>query len=429
MADPALPHNLEAERSVLGAVLLHNEALDHVEELQAPDFFRRAHQQLYVAMLTLREAGMALDLVTLKEELARTGTLDEVGGPAYIAALVDGVPRSANVEYYAAIVVEHARRRAAITEASKLQQRAYEAEEPAASIVGDAAERLAALCERSTAGKAVPLSEVVPGGLAALQRARLSGSVVTGLATHYTVLDELTTGFQPSDLIVVAARTSVGKTAFALSVARNVSRHGGTVLFHSFEMSRDQLFLRLLAADARIEIRRLRSGRLSDVEWHRVYDCAQRLADVPILIDDLSEPTCRSVRARARAAKGLSLIVVDYLGLMAGQGKFDNRTQEIGTITRGLKRIAREFNVPVLALSQLNRSPEQRRAKRPQLSDLRESGDIEQDASVVILLYRPEEADEGIAEAIVAKQRNGPVGTARLAWLDYCARFENLEAA
>lgn len=427
-----LPHDLTAERVVLGAVLLHNSVLDALESLTATDFFRAAHEKLYAAMLRLHEAGLAIDLVTLRAELARTGDLDEVGGPAYIAALVDGVPMRTPVAHHAVIILEQSRRRQAIYEATRLTRVAYDSEQPASALLGDAAERLLALSGAAAAGRAVPLSELVPGGLDSIERAHKTGSLVTGLATGFTELDELTSGMHPADLFVVAARTSVGKTAFALTVARNVAAKDGVVLVHSCEMSKEQLFLRLLASEAEVDLRRLRAGRLSEVEWTRVSQAVGVLGGLRLFIDDMAHVSCREVRARARSLRAqfgmLALIVVDYLQLMRGSGSFENRTQEIGSISRGLKGVAKEMGVPVIALSQLKRAQEGRRDKRPQLSDLRESGDIENDSDTVLMLYRPEDADNQ-AEVIIAKQRNGPIGIVKLRFLDYCTRFSNLTEA
>lgn len=424
-----LPHNLEAERAVLGAILLRNDALDAVELLQAPDFFRAAHQRIYASMLSIREERRTIDLVTIKEELRRSGDLDEVGGPAYIAALVDGVPRSTNVEFYAAIIIEHARRRAAIYAANKLMGDSYDASDPAESVIGDAAERLAELCGQASATRAYRLNEIVPGGMEAIERARRTGSVVTGTPTGFAALDECTTGMHPADLIIVAARTSIGKTSFALAIARHVASATGPALVHSCEMSKEQLFLRMLSAEARVDGRQLRAASLMTHEWDRVSTAANVIGGLPIFIDDTPGVSCREVMARARALKateGLALIVVDYLQLMRGHGRFDNRTQEVGTISRGLKGIGKRLGVPVVALSQLNRAPETRKAKRPQISDLRESGDIENDADVVLLLYRDDQAPS-VAEIIIGKQRNGPTETITLEFLAYCTRFQNRE--
>lgn len=431
--DRVLPHDLAAERAVLGAIMLHNEAIDTVESLEAPDFFRDAHRRLYESMLHLRQDGTPIDLMTLRAELSRRGDLEEAGGSVYIAPLIDGVPRAANIEYYAAIIVEHARRRQAIREANRLAAGAYEASDPASTLLTETAERLFALCNKADTGQALPLSEIAPLGMAAIERAMKSGSLVTGLPMGFTELDEMTSGMQPSDLFIVAARTSGGKTSFAMNAARNVAGTGRVVLVHSCEMSREQLFLRMLASEARVDSKRLRSGALSQGEWSHVAKAMSALGTLRIYIDDTPNVSCRDIEARARKLRAQfgefepALIVVDYLQLMRGHGRFDNRTQEIGSISRGLKGIAKKMRTSVTALSQLSRPPEARRSKRPQLSDLRESGDIENDADTVLMLFRPDDEDSvGVAEVVVAKQRNGPIGSVKLSFLDYCTRFENL---
>lgn len=431
--DRPMPHDLDAERSVLGTILLHNEALHKiVDRLEATDFYRDAHRRLYIAMLLLHEAGTAIDYVVLKQQLERSGDLEEVGGPAYITALVDGVPRSANIGHHADIIREHSRRRKAIAAARRLAQRALEAQDDAVTVVGDAAEELFVLGGVASSARAVPASEIMPAVIARIDRAHQGGDPITGLKTDFTKLDAMLSGFQPADFIVVAARTSIGKTSFLMNIARNVgfAVDVGAVLVHSCEMSREQLMLRLVASEARVEGHRLRSGWLSDQELARVRNATAQLCKSNILIDDSPSVSVLEVRARARAVRseyGLSMVGIDYLQLMRGRGKFDNRTQEIGTITRGVKALAKELSVPIVVLSQLSRAPETRRGGRPQLSDLRESGDIEQDADTVLFLYRPDkEGDEGNAEVIVAKQRNGPTGSVYLSWQPEYTLFENV---
>ncbi len=384
-------------------------------------------------MLRIEDAGQPIDLLTLKDDLGRRGDLDEVGGPAYLSALIDGVPRSANVEAYAAVVGEKARLRSAIMTAQKLSAQAYEAVLPAADMAADAAERLYTLGGDGLEGKAYTLGELVAPGIQALEDAAAHGSNgVTGVATGFTKLDQMTAGLQAGDLILIAARTSQGKTALALNIARAV---GVPVLGFSLEMTRQQLFLRLLAAEAGVDSHRLRTGLLEDGDWVRIGTALGTLTDLPIRIDDTPGIGIREVRARARqvqAKHGLGCVFVDYIQLMVGRGAFDNRTQEIGGISRGLKRIAKELHVPIIALAQLSRAAEQKagqRARRPQLSDLAESGSLENDADVVLLIYRPEPTEanpEPLAEIIIAKQRNGPPGVVKLAWNGACVRFENL---
>lgn len=433
-SDRLLPHDLDAERAVLGAILLRNDAIDRLDELQSPDFFRAAHRTVYESMLRLRQDDVAIDFVTVIDDLKRRDELDDVG-PAYVASLIDGVPTSTNVEHYASIIIEKARLRSIISATAKAATAAYDAEGKAVDLAVDAAERLLAIGERTEAGRAVSLAEIVPGGMDAIRRAAETGSIVTGLASGYVDLDELTAGFQPADVVIVAARTSLGKTSFVMSMARNIAGRcapNRCVQVHSLEMPKEQLFLRLLAAEARIEVKRLRAGHLTAGEWARVDECARRIATLPIYIDDTAGVSCREITARHRAlvAQGIEpvAIIIDYIQLMRASGKFDNRTQEVGSISRGVKAIAKKVGVPVIVLAQLNRSTEMRRDHKPQLSDLRESGDIEQDADTVLLLWRPDDADDNTVKVLIAKQRNGPLGSVALAFFDYCTRFESLAA-
>lgn len=430
----SFPCNLDAERAVLGAVLLDGEVYDQAGDVVAEaDFYRAAHRHIFAAMARLSAARAPIELVTLREELARAGDTEEAGGPAYLTALVDGLPRGANVAAYAAIVAEKARLRAAIATATRLSAEAHAAERPSAELAAEAAEALHALGGAALAGQAVSLADLVAPSLEALERAVAKGTgTVTGLATGFTALDELTAGLQAGDLVLVAARTSQGKTALALNIARALEV---PTLIFSLEMSRQQVFMRLLAAEARVDSHRLRSGYLSSEDWGRIARGVGTLAERALWVDDQPAIGVRQLRSRARqvqARHGLGAVVVDYLQLMRGHGQFDNRTQEIGTISRGLKAVARELEVPVVALAQLSRQAEPgpgRKARRPQLSDLAESGSLENDADVVVFIYRPEPKDEeadDVAELIVAKQRNGPTGIVRVAWNKSIVRFENL---
>lgn len=433
--DRTLPHSLEAERSILGAILLHGETLDQIADALEPgDFYRDAHRRIYGAMLTLSEATTPIELVTLREQLGKRGDLDEVGGAAYISALVDGIPRGTNIVHYAGIVKEKSRLRQAIHTGNKLLQAAYEASEPSAEVVNRAAEALYDLGGEALPGRPVLLRDLSAAGMEQIERSHASGVSVTGLATGYTGLDEMTAGLQATDLILVAARTSMGKTALAMNIARNVSAKDTTLVF-SLEMSKLQLYMRLLASEAGVDSHRLRAGYLSDQEWARLAKAMGTLSECHMLIDDTPSIGVLEVRARARqvkAERGLGLIVVDYIQLMRGRGRFDNRVQEIGSISRGLKAVAKELNVPIVALCQLSRAPEAghgRKARRPTLSDLRESGDLENDADVVLIIYRAEESKDDelpIAEIIIAKQRNGPTSVVKLAWMSQYVRFDNL---
>ena len=434
---PAVPRNLDAERAVLGAILLHEEVLDQVVDvLQADDFFREAHKQIFGAMLRLSTQQQAVEAITIAQELTRVGALEDVGGKAYIMALVDGMPQSTNISHYARIVKEQSRLRAGICIGQQLVRQAYEAEQASGEIVTAAAERLLDLGNTALQGRPVPIRELVGEGMTTLEEMHARGvGAVTGLATGFLSLDELTAGLQPGDLILLAARTSVGKTALAMNIARNAGA-SVTVLVCSLEMTRVQLMLRLLSSESRVDSHRMRSGRyITEAHWQQIAEAVSRLAELRIFIDDTPSLTISALRARARRVRadhGLGLVVVDYLQLMRGTGKFDNRTQEIGIISRGLKGLAKELNVPILALCQLNRLSEAQgsRRRRPQLSDLRESGDLEQDADVVVFIYRdePKAGDEadGIVELIIGKQRNGPTGTVKVVFAKQCLRFDNL---
>ena len=433
----ALPHNLEAERSVLGAILIHNEAFNYaVELIDANDFFRDAHRRIFEKMIALGERTQAIDLVTLKEALAQTGELDEVGGPAYIASLVDGVPRSTNVEHYARIVKEKSTLRALIHASNGIAQRAWEAEEEP-NIILDEAERLIFQIAEDRAREGfVSMRKIVDESLPKIEQLFEHKQLITGVPSGFDDLDLMTRGLQPSDLIIVAARPSMGKTSLVLNIAETAAlKHGATVGFFSLEMSKESLFIRLLTSVAKIDAHRLQTGHVGQRDYDRLSSAISQLSEAPIYIDDSPGLGVLEMRAKARrlaAEHGLKLLVVDYLQLMTGRGRFDNRTLELAAISRGLKSLAKELNVPVLALSQLSRAPEARSDHRPLLSDLRESGALEQDADVVLMIFRPEmypdckEEDKGIAELIIAKQRNGPTGTVNLAFIREHTRFQNL---
>lgn len=433
-----LPHDLEAERAVLGSILVHSDAYDAAADiLDEADFFRDAHRRIFRAMGNLADARREIDWLTLKEELSRRGDLEDVGGASYVMSLTDGIPRSANIEHYAAIVHEKSKLRGAIAASSKITALAYEAEIRSNELLADGAEQLYTLGAGDLEGRAVSIAELITPSMEALEKAVNAGGAITGLQTGFTRLDALTAGLQPSDFIIVAARTSQGKTALVMNIAQHVAIAEPTLIF-SLEMSKHQLFSRLLSSDAKVDSHRLRTGLLEEDDWRRISQSLGRLSELKMFIDDKGGIGVREVRARARQIKakhGLGLIVVDYVQLMKGRGTFDNRTQEIGTISRGLKAVARELNVPVIALSQLSRAAEPmpgRKARRPQLSDLSESASLENDADVCFLIYRPEpeqkdESDaDNVAEIIVAKQRNGPVGIVKLHWNARYVRFENI---
>ncbi|HTL44705.1 MAG TPA: replicative DNA helicase [Vicinamibacterales bacterium] len=446
MADAAspertLPHNLEAEKSVLGAILVNNEAFNHAAELiDARDFFRDAHRRIFDKMIILSERGDAIDLVTLKEELARVGELESVGGPAYVASLADGVPRSANVEHYARIVKEKATLRNLIFSANRILANAYQAEDDPDTILDGAEKAIFEIAQDRARSGFTPLKDLVHTSFATIEKLQQHKGMVTGVPTGFVDLDEMTSGLQPSDLVLIAARPSMGKTSFVLNIAQHVGINTGlTVGFFSLEMSKEQLFMRMLTGEARIDAHRFRSGYLNEKDYGRLSHALGTLAEARVYIDDTASIGVLEMRAKARRLQsehGLDLLIIDYIQLMQGRGRFESRQAELASISRSLKGLAKELHVPVVALSQLSRAPETRSDHRPQLSDLRESGALEQDADVVMFIYRDEQyrdADgqtnqesEGVAEIIIGKQRNGPVGTVKLAFIKEHTRFENL---
>ncbi|HEU4401112.1 MAG TPA: replicative DNA helicase [Candidatus Polarisedimenticolia bacterium] len=433
-----VPHNPEAERSVLGAILIENTAINRAQEiLKEDDFYREPHRKIFKVMSDLSEKATAIDAVTVKEELTRSGELEAVGGPAYIASLVDGVPRSANVEYYARIVKDKALLRNLIEAGNQIVTTAFEASQETEEIL-DLSERLIfRIAQDQLRAGFVPMRVIADQSLKTIERLAEHRELVTGLPTGFPSLNEYTSGLQPSDLVVVAARPGMGKTSFALNVAQHAAmKEGRKVGVFSLEMSREQLFLRLLTGLARVDAHRLRTGRLTKEEWTRLTLGLGELSTAPISIDDTAGTTILEMRAKSRRLKleqGLDLVIVDYLQLIRSRGRFENRNQEITEISRSLKELAKELNIPVIAISQLSRAPEQRGGDRkPQLSDLRESGAIEQDADVVMFIYReevykPSEENHGRAQVIIAKQRNGPIGVIDMAFIREYTRFEELE--
>ena len=430
-----LPHNLDAERSVLGAILLDNHALNTaVEKLRAEDFFLDQHRRVFQQMIALGETQQAIDLVTLTDQLHRSGELEASGGAAYLAQLVDGVPHVTNVDHYARIVKEKALLRSLIHQTHAIQQQALEAEEDADAILDRAESSIFQLAEERVRAGFVGVKELVRENFDRLSRILSEGKRITGLSTGYQQLDNLTAGLQPSEFIILAARPSMGKTALALNIAENVAlRAGEPVAIFSLEMSKESLLLRLLAAHGRIDAHRFRTGHLSREDGRRMTESLNRLAEAPLWIDDSASAAVVEMGAKARRLKrdkGLSLLIVDYLQLVPARGRFSNRNEEVSSITRGLKGLAKELKVPVLVLSQLTRAPE-REERRPQLADLRESGTIEQDADVVLFIYRPniykpDETPEerAKAEIIIAKQRNGPTDRINFVFLNTFTRFE-----
>ena len=436
--DRTLPHNLEAERSVLGAILIHNDAFNQAAEVLNPrDFYRDAHRRIFEKMIQLSERGNAIDFITLKEELSKSGELDEVGGPAYVASLVDGLPHATNVEHYARIVREKSTLRNLIFSANKILATAYEAELEPNLILDEAEQSIFAIAEDRVRAGFVSMRQLAHASFETIERAHEKKQLITGVPSGFTDLDELTAGFQGGDLVIIAARPSVGKTALALNIAQHVgTKTGRTVGIFSLEMSKEQLFLRMLTSEAHIDSHRLRTGFLVESDWGRLSHALGTLSEAKVFIDDTPGIGVLEMRAKSRrlmAEQGLDMLIVDYIQLMQGRGRFENRTLELASISRSLKVLAKELSVPVVILSQLSRAPEARSDHRPMLSDLRESGALEQDADVVMLLFRPDQypdvkpEDENIAEVNVAKQRNGPTGLVRLAFLKSETRFGNLE--
>lgn len=430
------PQNLEAEQSVLGSILLDNEAAYQVAEiLQEDDFYRDSHKQIFRGILDLLDREEPADLVTLTNELKQKGNLDQVGGVSYLARVVEAVPTAANVEYYAKIVKDKSILRHVIHAATEIVTSGYQEAADVTDYLDRAEQAIFQVSEGRQKGGLTPISSVVKDSFKQIEQNYERKELITGLACGFKDLDKLTSGLQPSDLIIVAGRPSMGKTSFCLNIAEHVALHEKeTVAVFSLEMAREQLVSRMLCSEARIDSSRLRSGFIDEVEWMRLTDAAGRLSESPIYIDDQPGMSVFEMRAKARrlkAAKGLGLIVVDYLQLMKGVGKIESREREISDISRSLKAMAKELHVPVIALSQLNRGVESRNDKRPMMSDLRESGAIEQDADIIGFIYRDEvynkdSPDAGIAEFNVVKHRNGAIGMVRLSFLSKYTRFENL---
>jgi len=423
---------------VLGAILIDNDAFNVAASvIDARAFFRDAHRRIFDRMVALSERSQPIDLVTLKDELERAGELDEVGGPAYVASLLDGVPRATNVEYYARIVKEKSILRQLIFSANKILTNAYEADQDADLILDEAESAIFSVADDRIKSGFIPMRDLVRDSFPKIEQLFEHKSFITGISTGFADVDKMTRGFQRGDLIIVAARPSMGKTSLVLNIAQHVATANQVAGFFSLEMSKEQLFMRMLASEARIDNYRLMSGQIGQKEYGNITHALETLSEAQLYIDDTAGAGVLEMRAKARrlqAERGLDLLAVDYIQLMTGRGRFENRTLELASISRSLKGLAKELNVPIVVLSQLSRAPEARSDKRPQLADLRESGALEQDADVVILIFReemykqstePAESD-GIAELILAKQRNGPTGLIKLAFLRQQTRFANL---
>jgi replicative DNA helicase len=432
-----LPHNLEAERSILGAVLLDNHALNAaVERLRSEDFFLPQHRCIFERMVQLGEKQQAIDTITLMEDLSRSGGLEAAGGVAYLSQLADGLPRVTNVDHYARIVKEKAILRNLIYSASAIQEQALAAGDDADVILDRAESAIFQLAEDRVKAGLIGVKDLVKEGFERLEKIFSEGRRITGLATGYAGLDNETAGLQPSELVILAARPSMGKTALALNIAENVAlRQRQPVAIFSLEMSKESLLLRLLASEARVDAHKFRTGHMNRDDWGKVTRTLAELGEAPLWIDDSASSTVLEMGAKARRLKrdrGLSLMIVDYLQLVVPThtGRGTNRQEEVSSMSRALKGLAKELKVPVVVLSQLTRAPE-REERKPQLADLRESGAIEQDADVVLFINRPNfyktdlpEEDRAKAELIIAKQRNGPTGTLNFVFLSRHTRFE-----
>ena len=431
------PHNTEAEQSILSAILIENNTLQEVlEVLSEQDFYREAHRKIFKAMIELFEKNEPADLVTLTNLLKERGLLGSVGGASYLAELVDTVPMAVNATHYAKIVREKATLRCLIEQAASITTRCFEDRGDVENILDFAQRSIFDISENKIRPSFYSLADILTDTYKSVEEAYENKVLVTGVPTGYRRLDEKTSGFQPGDFIVIAGRPSMGKTALALNIARNATLETGqpTAVF-SLEMSKEQLSLRMLSTEARTDSSRMRGGFLSESDLARINRAAGALYDLAIYIDDSPAISALEIRAKARRMKmekGLGLVIVDYLQLMRGRASAERRDLEISEISRSMKALAKEVNIPVVALSQLNRKVEDRSNKRPLLSDLRESGAIEQDADVILFIYRDEvynkdedNPNKGTAELIVAKQRNGPIGTVRLTFLEKFTRFED----
>jgi len=434
------PHNLEAEKNVLGGILVNNQKLNVVLSIISPDdFYKEGNRKILERIISLIDKNLPVDLLAVTEELQRGGDLEEVGGASYVSSLMDGVPKSLNIEYHAKIIKEKALLRRLILSSAKIISSSYEQKEDADDLLDEAQSALIEVAEQRIKPGFVALGNLTTPALETIDRLRSRQQAVTGVPTGFRDLDAITAGFHASEFIVVAARPSMGKTALCL----NISQHVGittdfSVGFFSLEMAKEQVVMRLLCSEAQIDLQKVRTGFIGDREFERLKLAAEALSQTKIFVDETAGLTVMEMKAKARRLKmeqHLDLLFLDYMQLMRAGGRFENRTQEISYISRSLKELAKELQIPVVGISQLSRAPEKERRARPkpQLSDLRESGAIEQDADVVIFIYRDEfyhpddETKHGIAEVSVSKQRNGPTGEISLAFLNKFARFNDRE--
>ena len=431
------PHSYEAEESVLGGILIDNFTINSAMEILKPeDFYKRAHSEIFKAMVALTERGEPIDAVTLSEELKKTNILDECGGLEMISRLASSVPSAANVIYYANMVKSFSIRRTAIHEASEVINNAYDTEKNLDEFIDETEQRILSISDEKTEKSFTHIGDIAQDALQLVERLYDKKKSVTGVSSGFSKLDDITEGFQKASLFILAARPGVGKTALALTFAQNVAlREELAVGIFSLEMSKEELFMRMLSSEARVSNSKLKTGKFPESDLPNIVEAASRLTDAPIYIDDTGGLTITELKAKARRLareKKLGLIIVDYLQLMRSPTYKYSREQEIADISRSLKGLAKELNIPIIALSQLNRSVEGRDEKRPRIADLRESGAIEQDADIIAFIYRdemynPDTKDKGIAETILGKHRAGPTGTVRVAFSGEYTRFDQLD--
>ncbi|MEH6991368.1 replicative DNA helicase [Neobacillus drentensis] len=437
-ADRLPPQNIEAEQAVLGAIFLEPSSLTVATEILIPeDFYRASHQKIFNAMLKLNDEGKVVDLVTVTEELAAAKLIEDTGGVSYLSELASSVPTAANIEYYARIVEEKSLLRRLIRTATEIASDGYSREDEVEALLSEAEKNILAVAQRKNAGSFHNIKDVLVRTYDNIEEMHNRVGDITGISTGFAELDRMTAGFQRNDLIIVGARPSVGKTAFALNIAANVAtKTGENVAIFSLEMGAEQLVMRMLCSEGNIDAQRLRTGSLTDDDWGKLTMAMGSLSNSGIFIDDTPGVRISDIRSKCRRLQqehGLGMILIDYLQLILGSGRSgENRQQEVSEISRSLKQLARELKVPVIALSQLSRGVEQRQDKRPMMSDIRESGSIEQDADIVAFLYRDdyydkESENKNIIEIIIAKQRNGPTGTVSLAFVKEYNKFVNLE--
>jgi len=433
------PHNLEAEKTVLGGILVNNKNLNVVLSIISPeDFYKEANQKVVRTIISLVDKGQPVDLLTLSEDLQKAGILEEVGGASYLSSLMDGVPKSLNIEHHAQIIKEKSLLRRLILSSAKIISSSYEQREDADELLNEAQRAIIEVAEQRIKPGFIPVSALTTPTLEMIHTISQRQEAVTGVPTGFRDLDSLTSGFHRSEFVVIAARPSMGKTAISLNISHSVGiKTDYAVGFFSLEMAKEQVVIRLLCAEAQLDIKKVRTGFIGERDFEKLKLGAEALSKARIFVDETPALTVMEMKAKARRLRmeqSLDILFIDYMQLMRPGGRFENRTQEMSYISRSMKELAKEIQIPVVGISQLSRAPEKgRREPRPQLSDLRESGAIEQDADVVIFIYRPElyrpkdESLRGLAEINVAKQRNGPVGIINLAFIREYARFADLE--